>query len=82
MFEYVRCSCGRPLGALSVLYMAEKRALIEHQFGPMGESAPDPDYVMTAIIPVETGEIMDNLQLMLDCCRGRTMSQLTYNEVY
>lgn len=82
MFEYIRCSCGRPLGAIAVLYMAEKRQLIEESYGPMGDTAPDPDYVMTAIIPVETGEIMDKLNIAHDCCRAKVMSQLTYAEVY
>lgn len=79
MYPYIRCSCGRPIGHLYALYNEMKQKEIEYTFGDLGA---DPDYLQSAIIPVETGHILDALNLFALCCRARMVSQVRFIDVY
>jgi DNA-directed RNA polymerase subunit N (RpoN/RPB10) len=79
MYPYIRCFCGRPLGQLWVLFNELKRKKIEFTFGDLGA---DPDYLQSAIIPVETGDILDSLHLHAHCCRARIVTQVRFVDVY
>lgn len=79
MYPYIRCFCGRSIGQYYILYNEMKRDKIQYQYGDLGA---DPDYLQCAIIPVETGDILDNLNLHNDCCRARLLSQVRFMDLY
>jgi DNA-directed RNA polymerase subunit N (RpoN/RPB10) len=80
MYPYVVCYCGRSIGDLYDLYVELRRRKIisEH-----GELNIDPDVVaFSDTLQVHTGDILDKLNLKLDCCRARMLSQVEFYDLY
>lgn len=81
MLEVIICSCGKNLGCLVDLYdycyeIIKKNAI-----------AKDLKNVQTQIIPwdnkwdIQTGKLMDILQLKLPCCRMNMLSKIKVKQL-
>ncbi|AMN83591.1 hypothetical protein D5b_00161 [Faustovirus] len=72
MFPYIICTCGRSLGDIYEAYQVEKRNHVKH----------DTDVEMLVESSDSVGHILDKLHLKEDCCRGKMMTQITFNKYY
>lgn len=81
MYPYIRCFCGRSLGDLYSLYLILRH---EAYIKALGEDN-DMDPIILAItegVNVNMEEILDQLMIFTDCCRGRMITQVQFKEVY
>jgi DNA-directed RNA polymerase subunit N (RpoN/RPB10) len=80
MYPLIVCYCGREIGCLYPLYSELRRRKI---FAELGDVDIDPDVaIFTPELQVEMGDILDQLNLKLQCCRARMLTQVPFYDVY
>lgn len=82
MYPYIRCFCGRSLGDIYEAFEAMKAARYAEIYG---DDAGQPNPFMFQIadsVQVEIGDILSALNVHLDCCRARLLTQVQYTDVY
>ena len=72
MFPLILCTCGRSLGDIYEAYQVEKRNYVKHDY----------DVEMLVESSDSVAEVLDKFHLKLPCCRGKMMSQITFNKYY
>jgi DNA-directed RNA polymerase subunit N (RpoN/RPB10) len=80
MYPLVVCYCGRSLADLFDLFIELRKRKLQASFG---DRDIDPDVLaFSDTLQVKTGDILDKLNLRLDCCRGHMISQVEFYDLY
>jgi DNA-directed RNA polymerase subunit N (RpoN/RPB10) len=82
MFPFIVCFCGRSSAELYDLFIALRRERYE-EYISKNNIVVKGDYIKsTNQIPIELGDILDDLNLKLACCRTRMLCQVMFNDLY
>jgi DNA-directed RNA polymerase subunit N (RpoN/RPB10) len=82
MIFAITCHCGRSIGDLYPIYNALRQEVIDEELKSLGRDiSPDLTYLATDFQP-KLGEILDKLEINLECCRTRFLTSVEFDDLY
>jgi len=81
MYPFILCSCGNSIGDLYELFQAMK---FDKQQAYFEAHAIDVDPAILPIvddIDISVGDILDQLNIRLECCRVKIMTQVMFKDM-
>ncbi len=78
MYPFVLCFCGRSLADIYDLFVALRREKYAAAYADI-----DPYYLpISATVRVDLVDVFEQLNIHMDCCRTRLLTQVEFKNIY
>lgn len=82
MYPYIRCYCGRPLGDIYELFKALRLKAYMKYFEDQGIDISPDCIPFSEDIKVELKDVFTELNIGVQCCKTRLLTQVEFSEYY
>lgn len=82
MYPLILCYCGRCLSDIYDLFRELKSRKFATAYAALGMDIDPVQIAISGELDVELGDVLDQLNLHLDCCRTHIITQVEFKELY